>query len=139
MKLIKEAAEQRNANEAKAKDLAQQQRNAEHEEVMRWIQPLLDIAKEAAEVFPERIEVKVHHQVAYIDLKATKDPRWAMYGSSTQHVSISLTTDVGYSGIMMNGRRREGSLIDRPVDNSGIMDLSKATAMMIDLLAHAVR
>lgn len=138
MKLIREAAEQRNANEAKAKELAQQQRDAEHNEVMRLIQPLLDIANEAAFLFPDRIEVKVHHKAAYIGLKATKDPRWAMYGSSTQHVSISLTTDVGHSGIMMKGRRI-GDVTNRPVDNNGVMDPSKATAMMIDLLAHAVR
>ena len=138
LKLIMEAAAQRNDAEARAQAEKQQKLEAEHRSIMATLQPLVDIADEAAKEYPDRISVSVHHSNVYITLHSTKDPRYVYYGETHKEVSIRVHTDTTHTGIFIEASPG-GRAVYLSVDGGRMLDLSRATAILIDLLAHAIR
>ena len=138
LKLIMEAAAHRNDAEARAQAEKQQKLEAEHRSIMATLQPLVDIADEAAKEYPDRISVSVHHSNVYITLHSTKDPRYVYYGETRKEVSIRMQTDTTHKGLFIEAMPK-GQSSFYSIDGGRMMDLSRATAILIDLLAHAVR
>lgn len=138
MKLIREAAAQRNEVERAAEAEKQAKKDARHKAIMNMIQPLVDIANEVAANHPERVEVKVTDTITYVWLLRTKDPRWAFGHEPEVKALIQITVDTKHTGIMIKGRRSDG-VSSKPIGERSLMDLSQATAALIDVFAHAIR
>ncbi len=133
-----EVAAQRNEAEARVRAEKQAAKDAEHQAVMDVIRPLVDIVSEVAEAYPERVEFRVEHCSVHVALKASMDPRWQCGYVRPEKACLTITTDTKHSGVMMSGRRAD-SLSKKAMGGSSLIDLSEATAVLIDVLAHAVR